>query len=165
MLLTWLNKIFLAGFNLFQSMWLAFAETKCLTPEVTRIHTQCFQNHCKVKFFSFLFHFHFSFTFFPQWFWILELQFKEKKITEKKNLQSQVSQRNWQKYPDKNDVLFPGGTDPSFIWRQVTELLFYSERLLARVSNCLYIYLVKGVCDFLSEKEGKQRRESTPTRG
>lgn len=30
----------------------------------------------------------------------------------------------------------------------MTELLFYSERLLARISSCLYIYLVKGVCDF-----------------
>ena len=73
-------------------MWLAFAK-KCLTPEVTRIHIQCFQNHCKVKNF---FHFYFIFTlyllfiFFPV---ILNIRtlIQRTKIIEKKNLQSQVS--------------------------------------------------------------------------
>ena len=41
-----------------------------------------------------------------------------------------------------------------FIWRQLTKLLFSSERFSARISTCLYIYLVTGVCDnSLSQKE------------
>ena len=73
-------------FNLFKKHVAGLCRNKCLTPEVTRVHTQCFQNHCKVKiFFSFLFHFHFSFTFFfPPVILNIRTSIQRKKITGKK---------------------------------------------------------------------------------
>lgn len=130
-------------------MWLAFAETNAWPQKWPGFILSVFKITAKLKFF---FHFYFIFTFhlpfFPPVILNIRTSIQRKKITEKKksagtSFSKKLTEVSWQ-----NDVLFPGGTDPSFIWRQVTELLFYSERLLARVSNCLYIYLVKGVCDF-----------------
>lgn len=137
-------------------MWLAFAETNAWPQKWPGFILSVFKITAKLKFFfSFLFHFHFSFTFFFQWFWILGTSIQRKKHwKKKKNLQSQVSQRNWQKYPDKMMSCFQNW---SFLLSDVkTELLFYSERLLA--SFKLSLYLLGKRCLWLPFQRKKKSR-------